>query len=151
MFEALSKMFTEWVKQEPYVDTIRKSKDGTALTQLITPRRFAVGGWKIATTSEGMKGSLIKFAIEQDLGKYKDKAIEALEGKLDNVLEQSSIDKIAIIVEVAVKRKSYKAFRHNGKSYMEFVDCSLEHTDIERLNQALVKYNLLKDTTNKKS
>lgn len=144
-------MFTDWLLQEPYVDIITKSKDGTALTQLITPRGFGNGGWRIETTAEGQWGSVIIFGIERDLGKYKDKAIEALEGKLDNIFDQNHLDKIALIVEVAVKRKGYTAFKHNGKPHMEFVKYSLDPRDVKRLKQALVEYNFLKDTTKQKS
>ncbi|XAG95784.1 hypothetical protein U7154_000017 [Kononvirus KKP3711] len=151
MFKALRKMFTDWLLQEPYVDTITKSKDGTTLTQLITPRAFGSGSWRIETTAEGQWGSVIIFGIERDLGKYKDKAVEALEGRLDNIFNQDSLDKIAIIVEAAVKRKGYTAFKHNGKPHMEFVKYSLDPRDVKRLKQALVEYNFLKDTTKKKS
>lgn len=151
MFKALRKMFTDWLLQEPYVDIITKSKDGTALTQLITPRGFGNGGWKIETTAEGQYSSLVYFGIQQDLGKHKDKAIDALEGRLDNIFNQDSLDKIALIVEAAVKRKGYTAFKHNGKPHMEFVNYSLDPKDVKRLKQALVEYNFLKDTTKQKS
>lgn len=151
MFKALRKMFTDWLLQEPYVDVITKSKDGTPLAQLITPRSFGNGGWRIEATTEGQWGSVIIFGIERDLGKYKEKAVEALEGKLDNIFDQNSLDKIAIIVAAAVKRKGYTAFKHNGNPNMEFVECSLDPRDVKRLKQALVEYNFLKDITKQKS
>lgn len=150
MFKALRKMFTDWLLQEPYVDVITKSKDGTPLTQLISPRSFGNGGWRIETTTEGQWSSVIIFGIERDIGKYKEKAVEALEGKLDNIFDQNSLDKIAVIVAAAVKRKGYTAFKHNGKPNMEFVECSLDPGDAKRLKQALVEYNFLKDTTKQK-
>lgn len=151
MFKALRKMFTDWLLQEPYVDIITKSKDGTALTQLITPRGFDNSSWRIEATTEGQWGSVVIFGIERDLGKHKDKAIDALEGRLDNIFNQNSLDKIALIVEAAVKRKGYTAFKHNGKLHMEFVNYSLDPKDVKRLKQALVEYNFLKDTTKQKS
>lgn len=151
MLKALYQMFTSWVLQEPYVDIITKSKDGTPLTQLITPRGFGNGGWRIETTAEGQWGSVLVFGIERDLGKYKRKAIEALEGNYDNMLTESDIDKIALIVEVAIKRKGYRAFTHNGKKHMEFVDYSLDPKDVTRLKQALAEYNFIKLTTKQKS
>lgn len=150
MFKRLKKWFYDWATNEPYVDNVKLSIDGTPLVQLITPRG-SFSGWSIKPTDEGCLGSVIQFGIERDFGANIEYAIDALEGRLNNLFTDITLAKIALITEAVVKRKGYTAFKHNGKPYMEFVKFSLDPKDVKRLKQALIEYNFLKDTTKQKS
>lgn len=153
MFSWFKKVLKEWSESEPnHIDVCRKSIDGTPLTVLITPKGlFSHGGWRIESTPESQRGSLLLFSIERDLGKYLEYAIDSLNGKYNNLFTLESLEKISIVVETAIKKKGYTAFSHNGKPYMEFVDYSLDPRDIKKLKQALINYNFNKLSTKQKS
>ncbi len=151
MFKWLRKRFNDWLLQEPYIDVISRSINGTPLTQLVTPRSLTGGGWRIEATPECQKGAVIKFAIQSDIGSNLSYAVDALEGKLDNLFCQNDLDMIASKIETVVQKKGYRAFKHNGKPHMEFVDYSLDPRDLKKLKQALVDYNFRMDTTKQKS
>lgn len=118
MFKRLKKWFYDWANNEPRVDSVTVSIDGTPLVQLITPRG-SFNGWRMETTEEGRVGSLIQFSIERDFGTHIEYAIDALEGRLNNIFTEETLAKVALITEATVKHKGYTAFKHNGKPHME--------------------------------
>lgn len=151
MLKWLKKWFKDWLNDEPRVDVINRAIDGTPLTVFITPRGMFSRGWRIENTSESIKGSMYIMGIQMDFGKHQDKAIDALEGRLDNLFTLEALERISITVEAAIKAKGYRAFKHNGKPHMEFVSYSLDPRDVKKLQQALTEYNFRKLSTKKKS
>lgn len=151
MIKWFKKKFIAWVNQEPYIDVIRSSVDGTPLTQLVTPRMFDTSGWRIETTDKGKSASVLKFAIDMDLGKHLEQLIKALSGDFNDRFTREDIDHLAYIAQKAVDTKGYRAFKHNGKTHMEFVNYSLDPRDITKLRQAIIHYNFVKLSTKQKS